>query len=109
MEGGGTHGGLHHREFLIVMSVQGTLFKAELEFVHPAAIIDIALTILYLLGIRQPRSMDGRVIAEALADLNDEPHGADTVVHSVERDRVVQHLKYTRVGSTTYLDAGWVE
>ncbi len=34
---------------------------------------------------------------------------ADTVVRAVERSGLVQHLKYTRVGSTTYLDAGWVE
>ncbi len=108
-EGGGTHGGLHAKELHIVMAAQGRLFKAGLESAHPAGIIDIAPTILHLLGLAQPQKTDGRVLVEALADSDGEPPDADTVVRAVERGGLVQHLKYTRVGSTTYLDAGWVE
>ena len=92
-----------------MMAAQGRLFKAGLESAHPAGIIDIAPTILHLLGLAQPQKTDGRVLVEALADSDGEPPDADTVVRAVERGRLVQHLKYTRVGSTTYLDAGWVE
>lgn len=108
-EGGGTHGGLHPRELQIVMAAQGTLFKAELVSDHPAGIIDIAPTIVHLLGLQQPDSMDGRVLGEALVESVAELPDAETFVRSVERSGIVQHLKYSCVGSTTYLDAGWIE
>ena len=92
-----------------MMAAQGTLFKAGQELHHPAGIIDIAPTILYSLGLEQPKSSDGRVLVEAFVDSDGEPPDADIVVRSVERNGAIQHLKYTRVGSTTYLDAGWVE
>ena len=57
-EGGGTHGGLHAKELHVVMAAQGTLFKAGLESVHPAGIIDITPTILHLLGLEQPQEAD---------------------------------------------------
>jgi arylsulfatase A-like enzyme len=108
-EGGGTHGGLHEKELHIVMAAQGSLFKAGLESTHPTGIIDVAPTILHLLGLKQPATSDGRILVEALAGADKSPPRAETVVRSVERNGAVQHLKYSRVGSTTYLDAGWVE
>jgi len=107
--GGGTHGDLHEKELHIVMAAQGTLFKTGLESRHPAGIINIASTVLHCLGLDQPAGSDGRVLTEALANFDGEPPGADTVVHRVKRNGAVQHLKYTNFGSTTYLDAGWVE
>jgi arylsulfatase A-like enzyme len=107
--GGGTHGGLHEKELQIVMAAQGSMFKAGQESHHPAGIIDITPTILHALRLEQPQGSDGRVLTEALADYDEEPPAAETTVHSVERHGAVQHLKVTRVGSTTYLDAGWVE
>ena len=107
--GGGTHGGLHPKELHIVMAAQGTLFEAGLESHHPAGIIDIAPTVLYCLGLEQPKGSDGRILSEALTDSSGEPPNAVTAIHTVERVGAVQHLKYTNVGSTTYLDAGWVE
>jgi len=106
---GGTHGGLHPKELQIVMAAQGTMFKDGTVSAHPAGIIDIAPTILHLLELQQPDSMDGRVLVEALVDPVAEPPNAENFVRSVERGGVVQHLKYSCVGSTTYLDAGWIE
>ena len=107
--GGGTHGGLHEKELHIVMAAQGTLFKAGWESHLPAGIIDIAPTILHCLGLEQPNGSDGRVLTEALEDFDGELPDADSAHHTVERFGAVQHLKVTRVGTTTYLDAGWVE
>ncbi len=107
--GGGTHGGLHEKELHIVMAAQGSLFKAGRESRHPAGIIDIAPTILHGLGLQQPKGSDGRVLSEALADSDGDPPEAKTAIHTVERNGAVQRLKYTQVGSTTYLDAGWVD
>jgi len=85
------------------------MFKDGTVSAHPAGIIDIAPTILHLLELQQPDSMDGRVLVEALVDPVAEPPNAENFVRSVERGGVVQHLKYSCVGSTTYLDAGWIE
>jgi predicted AlkP superfamily pyrophosphatase or phosphodiesterase len=108
-EGGGTHGGLHPKEMHMVMAAQGSLFKEEYASAHPAGIIDVAPTILELLRLNQPQKMDGRVLVESLVDSNVEPPTAETKTCSVECDGRVQHLKYTSVGSTTYLDAGWLQ
>ena len=108
-EGGGTHGGLHPKELEIVLAAQGTLFRAETVLAQPAGIIDIAPTVLHLLGLRQPKTMDGRVLLEVLVGSDDTPPIAETDVRSVTRGRITQNLKYTRVGATTYLDAGWVD
>jgi len=108
-EGGGTHGGLHPKEMHIVMAAQGSLFWPRMEAAHPAGIVDVAPTILHLLGLASPGSMDGRVVVEALKASDNHPPRAETVTRSVRRGREVQHLRYSRIGSTTYLDAGWLE
>ena len=108
-EGGGTHGGLHHKELHILMAAQGTLFKSSYRSHYPAGIIDIAPTILHSLGLEQPKESDGRVLAEALVDSDSELPDAVSTIHTVERNGAVQHLKYTRVGTTVYIDAGWLE
>ncbi|MBT6136654.1 MAG: hypothetical protein HOH65_04185 [Rhodospirillaceae bacterium] len=108
-EGGGTHGGLHPKELQIVMAAQGSLFKAGTVSNHPAGITDLAPTILHLLELAQPETMDGRVLVEALARSNVEPAAVEAQFRSVERGGRVQHLKYRSVGATTYLDAGWVQ
>jgi hypothetical protein len=108
-EGGGTHGGLHPKELTILLAAQGTLFRTAGASAHPAGIIDIAPTVLDLLGLAKPPTMDGRVLVESLAGADVDPPAAEAFACSVERDGRVQHLEYTRVGSTTYLDGGWVQ
>ena len=108
-EGGGTHGGLHAKEMHMVMAAKGTAFKAGFETVHPVGIIDVAPTILDCLGLIRPPTMDGRVLVESLNNSDVEPPPAETRTHKVNSGTRVQHLTSTRVGSTTYLDAGWVE
>jgi arylsulfatase A-like enzyme len=107
--GGGTHGGLHEKELHIVMAAQGSLFESGWESHNPAGIIDVAPTILHCLGLAQPGGSDGRVLSEALADSDAELPDARTKIHTVARHGALQHLKYTCVGPTTYLDQGWVD
>ena len=91
------------------MAAQGTAFKSGFETVHPAGIIDVAPTILDCLGLIQPPTMDGRVLVESLNNSGVEPPPAETRTQKVNSGTRVQYLTSTRVGSTTYLDAGWVE
>ncbi|MCZ6626754.1 MAG: alkaline phosphatase family protein [SAR324 cluster bacterium] len=108
-EGGGTHGGLHPKELHNVMAAQGSLFREGFRSEYPAGIIDIAPTILHLLELPQPNRMDGRVLREALAGDNGEPPAPERFTRSVERHGRAQYLRYSSVGTTTYLDAGWSE
>ncbi|MFQ5937804.1 MAG: alkaline phosphatase family protein [Acidiferrobacterales bacterium] len=108
-EGGGTHGGLHPKELNNVMATQGSLFKQGFESNYPAGIIDITPTILRLMGFPKPDSMDGRVLAEAFITADAEPPEPEVITRSVEYRARGQHLQYSQVGSTTYVDAGWLE
>ena len=72
--------------------------------------IDIAPTILHLLGLHAPGKLDGRVLFEALSRNNKEP--ARTGHETLEASRAFgdhiwrQHLKLSRVGPVTYVDEG---
>lgn len=106
--GGGTHGGLHPKELNNLLIAQGSLFESGVSSIYPAGIIDVAPTILHLLGLPQPAGMDGRVLVEALRPAKPPPD-AETFIRSVERGTRTQHLAWSRVGSTIYLNAGWME
>ncbi len=57
----------------------------------------------------RPVSMQGRVLAEGLADSHSEPPQAIATMRTVRRGSITQHLRYTELGGTRYLDRGWVE
>lgn len=108
-EGGGTHGGLHPRELANMMAASGSLFRKGVASGLPAGIIDVAPTILHALGLSQPDTMDGRPLAEAMAVDDAAQQHAESFTRSVVRGDEVQHLRFSRVGTTTYLDRGWLE
>ncbi len=108
-EGGGTHGGLHPDELNNLLAVQGSLFKSGHVSDLAAGIIDVAPTILAAIGVPRPVSMQGRVLAEGLADSHSEPPQAIATMRTVRRGSITQHLRYTELGGTRYLDRGWVE
>ena len=63
--GGGIHGGLHPRELANVMIAAGGPFRAGHVAAAPVGIVDVAPTVLALLGL-PAFDMDGRVLVEAL-------------------------------------------
>ncbi|MEZ5908762.1 MAG: alkaline phosphatase family protein [Hyphomicrobiaceae bacterium] len=107
--GGGTHGGLHRKELQTVLAAQGSHFRKEWVSPFPAGIIDVAPTVLHLLGLAKPTRADGRVLAEALAAHTGSLPQPEKGALSVRHAGGLQRLEYSRVGTTTYLDAGWVE
>lgn len=108
-EGGGTHGGLHPKELANMMAASGPLFRKGLKSELPAGIIDVAPTILHALGLSQPGGMDGRPLLEAIADDGAAQAEAERCTRSVARGGEVQHLHFSKVGATIYLDRGWME
>jgi hypothetical protein len=108
-EGGSTHGGLHLKELNNLLAVQGSLFRQAYCSNYPAGIIDVAPTILHLLRLRQPPGMSGRVLSEALIRGGVEPPEPEILERRVDTGSRQQRLQFARVGSTLYLNAGWVE
>lgn len=108
-EGGGTHGGLHPIEMNNLLAVQGSLFKHSFASAWPASHTDIAPTILTMLGVERPVTMTGRLLVEALSDGDQEPPEPETFECSVKWASGRQSLRYWRVGTSVYLDHGWME
>jgi len=91
----------------------------------PTGNVDLAPTILRILGIKPPQPLDGRILSEAMAapaslreaaagTANADPGAAglkpETKTIEVQKDfpsgRWRQSLQISRVGSTIYLDEG---
>jgi arylsulfatase A-like enzyme len=78
----------------------------------PSGNVDLAPTILRILGIKAPQQMDGRVLSEAMVDVDRIQAGRKTEAKTIEATKDFaagtwrQSLRITRVGSTIYLDEG---
>ena len=107
----GIHGSMSSHEMRCVMMARGPSFKRGLAIDTPTGNVDLAPTILKVLGLHRGDSMDGRVLEEALAD---GPHPDSiprtTEVHTAERTTARgmyrQQISVSRVGSTHYVDQG---
>ncbi len=75
----------------------------------PSANLDLAPTILKLLGLEPPQKFDGRILAEAMTGDSARPR---VVTDTLEATRKFspgqwrQHLRISRVGEATYIDEG---
>ena len=102
-EGGGMHGGLNRHEINNVLALGGSRAKKSFVSDIPGGIVDVAPTILALLGKWPAPSMVGRVWSEALLDGGgEEPEVVETVAESWHNGRVVRLTRNT-VGRTSYI------
>ena len=93
------------------MFASGPSFKSNLRLDTPSGSMDLAPTILKLLGISGDWDMHGRVLEEAL-DSGPSPGEVvwSTEVHQAEHNlgghAYRQQIKISSVGATTYVDEG---
>jgi len=111
--GTGQHGSMSRHEMSNVLFAGGPSFKSNLKLESPSGNLDIAPTILQILGIPAESDraiMDGRVLEEALKDGPDAGLDWTTVLHHAERDlgggAYRQQIKISTVGTTSYVDEG---
>jgi arylsulfatase A-like enzyme len=109
--GNGTagHGTSSPFDLNIRLIASGPAFKRALRSDVPTGNIDLAPTILHLLGIQPPRSMDGRILQELLRN---GPSPKKVVVKEIVERVAARHgtktyeleLKKLIVGNTDYID-----
>jgi arylsulfatase A-like enzyme len=109
--GQGQHGSMSKHELRNILFACGPSFKRGVRLDNPSGNIDLAPTILRILGISTEARMDGRALEEALAGgPNPEDVEWSTELHNAERrvgGKVYrQQIKVSRIGDTTYVDEG---
>jgi arylsulfatase A-like enzyme len=106
--GQGTHGSGSPHDLRSVLVAAGPGFRRGVASDLPSGAVDLAPTILALLGLATETPFDGRVLAEAFRGGTPPPLPARASVERVvERrtaaGRLVQRLLLERVGAVTYL------
>ena len=108
--GKGSHASLSRYDMNNTLVAHGPDFKRGMIDDMPSGNVDVAPTILWLLGVEPPPTMDGRVLHEALAHSTVKPPTPETETLKASRNiglfQWQQYLKFTRVGNTRYFDEG---
>ena len=107
--GQGSHATLSEFDVHNTLIASGPDFRRGKMNIIPSANIDIAPTVLHLLGISPPHKFDGRVLAEALelGSTKIEPMSKTLEAHrKFPSGEWRQHLDITLVRETVYIDKG---
>jgi phosphonoacetate hydrolase len=101
---GGMHGGLNRYELATVLMLAGAGIEEGVVADSPAGLMDVAPTILALLGLPAGATMTGRVLAEAFGDGGSED--ARTEAHEVALGDRRQVLVRHHYAGRRYLSSG---
>ena len=104
--GYGTHASLSKYDIHNTLIAAGPDIRAAFRNTLPTANVDVAPTILRILGIEPPAPMDGRVLLEALAAVDYDAPKPETKTLEATAGTWRQYLKITTFGEHTYLDEG---
>jgi arylsulfatase A-like enzyme len=92
---------------------RGPGFKSGARLQSPTGNVDLAPTVLRLLGLAVPDHMEGRVLTEALSDGNASVEWSSTTYRaerSTSAGMYCQTVTVSTVGETAYIDegSGWL-
>ena len=104
--GYGTHASLSRFDIHNTLVAAGPDIRAGFVSELPTANVDVAPTILRLLGITPPEARDGRVLLEAIPAANWTAPKPTTKTIEATTKGWRQYLKITTLGDRTYLDEG---
>ena len=108
--GKGTHASLSRFDLHNTLIAAGPDFQRGHADELPSGNIDLAPTILRILGITPPKPLDGRVLSEAMIGADHDVAGAQSETVQAKKSfssgMWQQTLRISRVGSTMYLDEG---
>jgi arylsulfatase A-like enzyme len=117
--GKGTHATLSRLDMHNMLVAAGPDFKRGQMDDLPSGNIDLAPTILQVLGIKAPSKIDGRILSEAMPGANstngDSKPGVSSQTAETKTIEATKHfpsgtwrqsLQISRIGATVYLDEG---
>jgi predicted AlkP superfamily pyrophosphatase or phosphodiesterase len=108
--GEGTHATLSRFDMHNTLIAAGPDFRRGQIVDLPSGNVDLAPTILRILGIKAPQQLDGRVLSEAMVNIDTLALKPETKTIEATKDFPSgswrQSLQISRVGSTIYLDEG---
>ena len=105
----GSHATLSEFDVHNTLIASGPHFRRGMINQLPSGNIDIAPTVLHLLGLESPQKFDGRVLSEALTGQSPPPRAATETLEAARKfpsGDWRQHLRLSRVGETIYIDEG---
>ena len=108
--GKGSHASLSRFDMNNTLVAHGPNFKRGAISDLPSGNIDVAPTILHLLGVTPPTTMDGRILHEALVHSTVRPPAPK--IEKLEASRALglfrweQYLQFSTMGTTRYFDEG---
>ena len=104
--GQGTHTTLSPFDLHNTLVASGLDFRRGWNDETPSGNIDIAPTILHLLGLKPPQPLDGRILREALRNSpNESPVAREQTLHA-RREDWAQYLRLTTVDGSRYFLEG---
>lgn len=107
--GEGTHASLSEFDVHNTLIAAGPDFRRGVMNDVPSANVDIAPTVLHLLGVTPPTKFDGRVLGEAMNGRFTKPEVLSKTLDATRKfssGEWRQHLRISLVGETIYIDQG---
>jgi arylsulfatase A-like enzyme len=107
--GEGSHASLSQFDVHNTLIAAGPDFRERVTTTLPSANVDLAPTVLRILGVDAPQRFDGRVLSEAMEE---KAERTEALSKTIEASRHLpggewrQHLKVSLVGETVYIDEG---
>jgi arylsulfatase A-like enzyme len=107
--GEGSHATLSEFDVHNTLIVAGPDFRERLATTLPSGNVDIAPTVLRILGIEPPQKFDGRVLIEGMDERATKIDALTKTIRATRKFRSgewQQHLRVSLVGETVYIDEG---
>ena len=107
--GEGSHASLSEFDVHNTLIAAGPDFRERFTSTLPSSNVDIAPTVLHLLGVESPQKFDGRVLVEGMEEKAERLEALSKTIQAGRKfpgGEWQQHLRVSLVGETIYIDEG---